>query len=95
MRDLRDDFYPDRGVYAAYLDVLYGAADLRPLLDTQQPLGFAIDFGADFEEPGSGDVLADGVVNEVGSRTVDANPLGIDEHLLFEMPLQATGPRAE
>ena len=69
VRDLRSDFYPDRGVYAAYLDLLYDVADVQPLLDDQLPLGFEIEFGSAFRRPGNGDALEIGVIDEVGSRS--------------------------
>ncbi len=93
VRDLRDDFYPNRGVYAAFLDLLFDPADLQPRVNSAWPLGFEIDFGPDFWEPGYGDAATGGVIQEVGSVALRPNPLGTDERLLFEMPFDPTGPR--
>jgi hypothetical protein len=93
VRDLRDDFYPDRGVFAAYLDVLFDPAVLQPLLDDQLPLGFAVEFGPAFIGNGSGDAALAGVVNEVGAWSSLDGPSGPEEQVLLTLPLLAVNPR--
>lgn len=94
VRDLRSDFYPERGVYAAYLDVLFDEMRMAPMLNDQLPLGFEIDFGEAFQEPGAGAVQPEGRVQGVGSQLTDDRPPGDGEQLLFEMPFEAGGASA-
>jgi hypothetical protein len=94
VKDLRDDTHSSRGVFAAYLDVLFDPELVMPVLDGVLPLGFEIYFGPSYYDPGSGDALTPGVVNEVGSYQAAFEPLGPEEQLLFEMPFDIAGPRA-
>ena len=93
VQDVRDGRYLDRGVFAAYFDLLYDAQYVLPRLDAALPRGFEIDFGTEFNQPGSGDASAPGVVDEVGSFATSFLPLGSDERLLFEMPFDIASPR--
>ncbi len=95
VQDLRDDRYANRGIYAAYFDVLYDAQYMLPLIDAGLPRGFEIDFGPAFHEPGSGNVDQPGLVDEVGSLAVSFDPIGADEVLLFDMPFDLTGPQPQ
>ncbi len=92
VEDLRDEYYVKRGVFAAYLDVLYDARILQPVVDEVLPHGFALDIGPMFSTPGSGDINTSGVVNEVGSFAASFDPLGPGEMLLFNMPLDVVQP---
>ncbi|MBM4090314.1 MAG: tandem-95 repeat protein, partial [Planctomycetes bacterium] len=94
VQDLRDESHRARGVFAAFLDVLYDHTLVSPMLSGGTPLGFEIQFGPEYHQSGRGDVLEPGVVNEVGSYQVSFEPLGGAEYLLFEIPFDSLGPRA-
>ncbi|MFW6171598.1 MAG: Ig-like domain-containing protein [Planctomycetota bacterium] len=92
VQDLRDEHYVNRGVFATYLDVLYDEQLLQPIVDDTLDRGFEIEPGPEYRMSGSGDVDTPGVVNEVGAVAASSQPLGSSELLLFEMPLEVTGP---
>ena len=94
VQDVRDEFFPARGVFAAYLDVMFDPDQVLPLVDGDLPLGFEIDFGDEFQDPGTGDVLEPGVINEVGSFQITFGPLGPNEFVLFDIPFDVAGPQA-
>ncbi len=93
VRDLRDDYFPERGVFAAYLDMLFDPTALQPMLDDQLPLGFAVGFGPAFAGHGSGAAAQAGAVNSLGAWSSAAGPLGADEQLLLTLPLVALNLR--
>ncbi len=93
VQDVRGDSYAERGVYAAYLDLLYDAQLAQPRLDVMWPRGFEIYFGEEFYEPGSGNASEPGVIDEVGSYSTSFTPLGAGEWLLFDMPMDVRGLR--
>ena len=94
VQDLRDASHPQRGLEAAYLDLIYDQASFRPILDSQLPLGFEIEMGDEFASPGAGNADLAGVIDEVGSSQSGGVPLGGDEILLFTMPFDVSGPQA-
>ncbi len=94
VQDLRDDAQLQRGLQAAYLDLLYDQVSVQLLRDSQWPLGFEIQMGEAFVSPGNGNADTPGVVDEVGSRQAGAEPLGNGEILLFTVPFESSGPRA-
>jgi hypothetical protein len=94
VQDLRGDTHPDRGIQAAYLDLIYDPASFQPILDSQLPLGFEMIVGADFLSPGSGDASLPGLIDEVGSIQQGATPLGHGEVLLLTIPFDVSAPRA-
>ncbi len=94
VQDVRDEYSAGRGVFSAYLDLLYDQDLWSPLLSASLPRGFEIEFGQNYTAPGSGDASVPGIVDEVGSFSESLIPLGGDEMLLFEMPVQLRGPLA-
>ncbi len=94
VQDLRGQAHDPRGVEAAHLDVHFDPATVLPVINAQQPLGFEIDFGPDYIDPGEGSAATAGLIDEVGSHQAQIGPLGPDEVLLFDMKMNTTGPRA-
>ena len=71
------------GVYAGYLDVTYPSSLLAVVPSTTNPLGFDIEFGAQYTNGKSGRVNIAGLLNEVGAFQAGSRPLGSAEYLLF------------
>ncbi len=94
VQDLRDASHPQRGLEAAYLDLIYDQLSFLPIFDSQLPLGFEIEMGDEFASPGAGNAGLPGLIDEVGSAQAGGVPLGGNEILLFMMPFDASGPRA-
>lgn len=92
VQDLRG-FGIDRGVFAAYEDVLYSAELVSPVpSSTNDPdLGFQVQFGPNYQRVREGDIRTPGVINEIGAVQIDNNnmPLGSTEQLLFIVTLTA------
>ncbi len=93
VQDLRGESYLARGVFAAYLDVLYQAGDMQPRWDAGQPLGFEISSGPEYYSPVSGRVAQAGVIDEVGTFARSFEPLGADPQILWEIPFDPVGPK--
>jgi hypothetical protein len=95
-RDLRPGGLDEnRGVLAAYMDLLFDRAFVEPVLDPSNPLGFAIEFSSDFDESQSGvpNDPADGQINEVGAaQGQGALATGRDEIPIFTVQLRAVAP---
>ncbi|MFK7737245.1 MAG: Ig-like domain-containing protein, partial [Pirellulaceae bacterium] len=92
VQDLRG-FGIDRGIFAAYEDVLYNSTLVSPVLsNTNDPdLGFQVQFGPNYQRVREGDVRTAGVINEIGAVQVENGnqPLGSAEQLLFVVTLTA------
>ncbi|MCC6511851.1 MAG: cadherin-like domain-containing protein [Pirellulaceae bacterium] len=87
VKDLRGPF--DSGVFAAFQDIIYNSAIASVDPDTNNPLGFSIEFGPDYRRVQTGDVRVPGLINEVGSIQTGGTPLGDAERLLFTITLTA------
>jgi large repetitive protein len=88
----------NRGVFAAYEDVLYSSRLVAPITSTSNPLGFQVTFGPNYPVLTSGSAATAGIINEIGavqrtSNDGSAAPLGSAEQLLFivTMTAKATG----
>jgi hypothetical protein len=88
VKDLRDAHYPDRGIAAGYLDVLFDDELLQPLVDPDLPHGFEIQFGEVFDSLANGDVEQPGLIDEVGATATSSGHPGAEEVLLFEAPFE-------
>ena len=92
VEDLRG-FGLDRGVFAAYEDVLYNRGLVSPVASqTNDPdLGFEVQFGPNYQRVREGDIRTDGVINEIGAVQVENGnqPLGLGEQLLFVITMTA------
>jgi hypothetical protein len=96
--DLRDPMFGEaRGVFAAYMDLLYDFALAEPLDTTDNRLGFDVLFGADFDpDVAVGDALVPGLVNEFGTFQTTSqgagDPLQSDPVLLARIDMIAKAP---
>ncbi len=92
VEDLRG-FGLDRGVFAAYEDVLYNRGLVSPVASqTNDPdLGFEVQFGPNYQRVREGDIRTDGVINEIGAVQIENGnqPLGLGEQLLFVITMTA------
>ncbi len=92
VKDLRSPF--SGGVFAAFEDVIYNSRVATVDTDTNNPLGFAVQFGPDYSRlplpVNSGDVRTPGLINEIGAIQAGDAPLGPAEKLLFTITLTAT-----
>lgn len=92
VQDLRG-FGIDRGIFAAYEDVLYSSSLVTPVASsTNDPdLGFQVQFGPNYQRVREGDIRTPGVINEIGAVQVENSnqPLGNAEQLLFVVTLTA------
>ncbi len=90
VQDLRG-FGADRGVFAAYEDVLYSSTLVSPIpSQTNDPnLGFQVEFGPNYQEVFSGDIRTPGLINEIGAVQSGQTPLGLEEQLLFVITMTA------
>lgn len=59
-----------RGVYAAYLDLLFDRARVQPVADSQNPFGIEITFGSAYGQALQGSTATPGMLDEVGSTYV-------------------------
>ena len=82
----------DRGVYAAYFDLLYERAAVHPI---QTQVGPEIDFGSDFSNGVRGDGSVPGILNEMGAFQTATTPLGTGESLLLAARFRAAPARGE
>ncbi|RMF39161.1 MAG: hypothetical protein D6753_14465 [Planctomycetota bacterium] len=93
VQDLRG-FGVDRGVFAAYEDVLYSANLVSPVASTTNDpdLGFQVQFGPNYQRVRSGDIRTVGIINEIGAVQTTDTALGSDEQLLFVITMTAKAP---
>lgn len=91
----------DRGVFAAYLDVLYNRGLVSVDPDATNPLGFDITCGPAFTNVStglcngaSGNAGTPGLINETGAFQVGSGPLGANEFLLYTVQMTATAAGA-
>ncbi len=89
LKDLRPEGV-DRGVYAAYLDLLFDADLAHPVIAPDQPAGVAIAFGPDYQNGRRGDASVPGVIDELGAFQTSSIALGSDEIRLLSARFQAT-----
>ncbi len=81
----------NRGIFAAYEDVLYSSNLVSPVLSTTNDpdLGFQVQFGPDYNRVREGDVLNAGIINEIGAVSTSDAPLGSDRLLVFTVTMTA------
>ncbi len=91
IQDIRNPFGSNRGIFAAYEDVLYSSNLVSPVASTTNPLGFQVQFGPNYSRIQSGDIRTPGIINEIGAVQIDNNnqPLGTGEQLLFVVTFTA------
>ena len=94
VQDLRgvEQLFP--GLGAAYLDIAYDSAEIAPLPDSGNSLGFQIDFAPSYTNGLQGEVLSTGRLNDVGAFQSGFSPLGGNELELFTATFQLAAPRA-
>ncbi len=84
---------PNRGIFAAYQDILYSSDLVSTIANSANVLGFQVSFGADYPGPEDGSASIAGLINEIGSvqRTENGNPvvLGSGEKLMFKITMIA------
>ena len=78
----------DRGVFAAYQDILY-SSNLVSTNNSATFPGFEVEFSTDYSEVISGDVRNRNVINEIGSVQNGDTPNGSGEFLQFIIELNA------
>jgi len=79
----------DKGVAAAYLDVLYDRALISPNQDAGNPFGFEIEFSPDYSNAKSGSAQTPGILDEVGGFQTSGSPLGDAKLALFQVTFRA------
>ncbi len=81
----------DRGIFAAYQDVLYSSHLVRPVASTTNDpnLGFQVSFGPDYNRIRSGDIRNAGIINEIGAVATSDSPTGSGEFRLFSVTMTA------
>jgi len=81
----------DRGLYTAYMDVLYSSNLVSPVLSsTNDPnLGFVVSFGPTYSQVREGDVRIPGLINEIGAQSSSDMPVGSGKFLLFSVTMTA------
>lgn len=94
VQDLRDPD-ADRGLYAAYFDLLYERASVHPVAVDDGPVGPKVEFGPDYSNGARLDASVPGIFNEVGAFQTATTPLGNSESLLFSARFRAAASRGE
>jgi hypothetical protein len=94
VQDLRNPFGSNRGVFAAFEDILYSSGLVSPVANDAAPLGFQISFDPAYQRgaPGelqSGDIRVPGLINEVGALQAGDAPLGTNELPFFTITFTA------
>lgn len=81
----------DRGLFTAYMDVLYSSNLVSPVLSsTNDPnLGFVVSFGPTYSQVREGDVRIPGLINEIGAQSISGTPVGSGKFLLFTVTMTA------
>lgn len=94
VRDLRPrDPGADRGVYAAYFDLLYERSNVHVVASQVGPVGPVIELGADYQNGGHRDASVAGILNEIGAFQTATTPLGSREFLLLSARFRASQSR--
>lgn len=86
VQDMRGDA-SDRGVFAAYLDVLYEYQHIRPVFDASRP---RVEFDGPYVNGISGSSLVPGLLDDIGAFQTNTGPLGVDPQPLFSATFLAT-----
>jgi hypothetical protein len=92
VQDLRSQFEAQdrRGIFAAYLDVLFEREFVSPNFDAANELGFAITFDqGPYGQAESGNILTPGLLDEVGAYQDSGEPLGPSKQELFRVVFTA------
>jgi len=97
VKDLRaddgdGDNNDDRGVFAAYMDLLYDSGLVSTIPNSANPRGFSVTFGPDYNANGLSGESKNFVIDELGAFQASANPLGPNEKLLAVITLLAEAP---
>lgn len=79
----------DRGVYAAFLDLLYDREVVHVMRSTANPTELGVDFGPEYQNGISARSLVPGILDEVGAFQTSSNALGSGEQLLFSAQFRA------
>jgi len=85
----------DRGVYAAYFDLLYERVGAYPVQSQVGPIAPAIHFGSEYHNGVRGDASVPGIFNDIGAFQTGTTPLGTGESLLFAARFRAAPSRGE
>ncbi|MBX3422361.1 MAG: tandem-95 repeat protein [Pirellulaceae bacterium] len=82
----------DRGLFTAYMDMLYNASLVSPVLSsTNDPnLGFLVSFAEPYTDVREGDIRVPGIVNEIGAQVSNLGaPVGSGRFLLYTITMTA------
>ena len=96
IQDLRPDDgdmdgIDERGIFAAYTDLLYNSDLVSTIADPTNPLGFDVTFSDLYLNLRSGDAGTANLIDELGAFQDGSQPLGPDEFLLATISLTADG----
>ena len=94
VEDIRADVPNDlKGLFSAYLDVIYPPDMARPVASATSPFGYQISFGPLFSEVQKAEFLVGaGIVNEVGAVQSAAPQTFVGEEELFTVRFTALTP---
>jgi hypothetical protein len=79
----------ERGIYAAFQDVLFDKGLVSVVSSTTNPLGFQVTFGPNYLNQKVGDIKTPGLINELGSVQTGTTALGENEFTQFEVTVRA------
>lgn len=94
VKDLRDndgdgDMNDDRGVFAAYMDLLLDSNLVSTIPNGSNPRGFDVTFGPDYDTNGLSGTASTNLIDEIGAFQDSAQPLGPSERLFATITLLA------
>jgi hypothetical protein len=87
-----NDALDERGVFAAYTDLLYDSGLVSTISDANNPFGFQINFSSDYSNGRSANDDTPNVLDEVGAFQNSLSPQGSAEFLLATINLRAAQP---
>lgn len=83
------DTIDERGIFAAYMDLLFNSTLVGPVVSTSNVFGFEVSFGSSYVNGLSGNVNTPNVIDELGAFQGGTVPLGPTERLLATVTFQA------
>ena len=83
------DTIDERGVFAAYMDLLYNSTLVSPVANTSNVFGFEVAFGSSYSNGLSGNINTLNVIDDLGAFQTGTAPLGPTERLLATVTFQA------
>lgn len=97
VKDLRaddgdGDNSDDRGVFAAYMDLLFNSNIVSTIPNGANPRGFDVTFGPEYDTNGLSGTASTNLINELGAFQDSGAPLGAAEQLFAVITLRADAP---